>query len=239
VLTSLNRLADLAKDTPGALPLLQSIAETINSIDEISRQAPAAPDTNATQMDEIAKEKHGLFVEKLHMKVMPDISTAVEKAAKTILGNKKVGEEWMQGFHTDIRAEYIRLTKADKEFQAKARSYIEAKDTDGFQKLTRSNITAKMPTAARNINRKYQGFQTQEMQRRQEEGQSRVEGAAGGSQAGAKMRYAGKMIQGGPDPAIVDWARMRTVAGGKTQAEDMMFDHRFFVKGDPKNEYYW
>ncbi|MGC2151840.1 MAG: hypothetical protein WA618_07335 [Terriglobales bacterium] len=238
VLTSLNRLADLAKDTPGAMPLLQSIAEAINGIDEISRQAPVAA-APAAKDQEFAQRERALFVRELSGRIMPQIGGAAQKAAKTVLGGRQLGAEATKTFSLEIQTEYNRLTKADKEFQTNAKTYLDANDQEGFERLTRSQISKVMPTAARNINRKYQGFSPQEMQRRQEEGASRVEGAAGGSQAGAKMRYTGKMVQGGPDPASVDWARMRQVAGGKTQAEDMMFDRRFFVKGDTKNEYYW
>lgn len=242
VLTSLNRLAqnEAIKENPEAIQLLQTIAETVNQLDEISRQAPTAPAQADNQArDEIAREKRGIFVEKLSLRVMPQLQSAAQKAAKTVLGTRALQPEAFKTFSGEIQSEYNRLTKLDNDFQEAAKAYLQANDVDGFERLSRANIAKTMPTAARNINRKYQGFQSQEMKDRQAEGAARTEGAAGGSQAGGKIRYSGKMVQGGPDPAIVDWPRMRQVAGGRTQAEDMMFDHRFFVKGDTKNEYYW
>jgi hypothetical protein len=241
VLTSLNRLVGLVKDNPDALALLRSIGETVNSLDEISRKAPEAqPAAANAERDAISREKRGIFVEKLSMRVMPQIQSAAQKAAKVVLGSRTLGTEASKTFTTEIQQEYNRLTKLNEEFQTNARAYLDANDVEGFERLSRANIQKVMPTAAKNINRKYQGFSTQEMKDRQAEGAARVEGAAGGSQSGAKMKYTGKMSpNGGPDPSVIDWGRMRQVAGGKAQAEEMIFDHRFFVKGDSKNEYYW
>lgn len=238
ILTALNRLAAAAKD-PDQVAMLRSIADQVNQIDEISRQTPAAPGKGAdsSEREQIASEKRGIFVEKLSMRVMPTVNGAAAKAAKTVLGSRTLGSEAMKGFTSEVSAEYARLAKADAEFQQNAKDLLAANDVDGFERLTKSQIRKIMPTAARNVNRKYSGFSGGEQRRA--EGDSRVESAAGGSQAGGKMRYSGKMVQGGPDPSIIDWSRMRQVAGGRKQAEDMMFDHRFFVKGDSKSEYYW
>jgi len=240
VLTSLNRLVGLVKDNPDALALLRSIGETVNSLDEISRKAPETPSVQNTEKDEIARAQFDIKIQKLHLRVNPQVQRAVTKAAQVVLNGRKLEPEAMASFTTDIHEEYKRLALADDEFQANAKEYIKANDTEGFERLVRAQVAKKMPDAAKNINRKYRGYNSQEMKDRQAEGAARVEGAAGGSQSGAKMKYTGKMSpNGGPDPSVIDWGRMRQVAGGKSQAEEMIFDHRFFVKGDSKNEYYW
>lgn len=238
VLASLNRLVQVSKDNPEAMELLKSIGATVNQLDEISRQAPSAPAADQREQ-QLSQKERSLFVRELSGRIMPQIGTAAQKAAKVVLGSRQVGQEAAKTFALEVQTEYNRLTKQDPEFQKTAKSYLDANDQEGFERLVRSNITRVMPTAAKNIHRKYTGFNSEEMARRREEGASRVEGAAGGSQAGAgRMPYKGKLIQGGPDPAVVDWNRMRAVTGSKTAAEDMMFERRFFVKGE-KSEYYW
>jgi len=241
VLTGLNRLVELTKESPEAQAVLRSIAEQINQLDDISRNAPAATNApaNDPERQKLESEKRGIFVQKLSMRVMPQINSAAQKAASTILAGRKLGDEAMKSFVQEIQGEYNRITKGNADFQSNAKKLLDAGDIEGFEKLTRAQIVRAMPTAAKNINRKYQGFAGDTAQRKAE-GEAKVEGAAGGSQSGAKLKYNGKMSpNGGPDPSVIDWQAMRAKFGGRKQAEDALFDHTFMVKGDPKNVYFW
>jgi hypothetical protein len=239
VLSSLNRLVQIAKDDESKA-LLGSIAAQVNELDEIARKAPEAP-TNQTseQEQKLAQREKSIFVRELSGRVMPQIGTAAGRAAKTVLGNRNLAPEAMKTFTTEIQNEYARLSKLDKDFQANAKALLDSGDVDGFEKLTRAQIVRTMPTAARNINRKYSGFSTQEQKERRAESDSKIETAAGGSPTGQKMRYTGKMSpNGGPAEGTIDWATMRAKFG-RAKAEEMVFDHTFMAKGDSKNLWYW
>lgn len=242
MLTALNRIADMAKDNPDIQRELGVIAQTVNQIDEISRQAPMQNQPADADRQSIEKEKRGLFVEKLSMRVMPMLNKASEKAAETVLRGRKLGPEASKQFSQEIQGEYNRITKLDKEFQKKARTLLDAGDVQGFERLSQAQIQRKMPDAARNIYRKYTGFNGNPEQRRAE-GANRTEGPSGGSGTGAKLRYNGKIVNGGPDPSVIDWGAMRAMAPAgqnpRQFAEDMLFRREFRVKGDAKNLYFF
>lgn len=241
ILTALNRMAEKAGNDKEMTAAVNTIAEAVNAIDEIARKAPVAPDNNpklSQKEQELQTKERQLQAKSLSMRIMPQITSAAEKAAKTVLNGRSLGGEEFKDFAKEIQDEYTRVTRADATFQANAKKLLEANDQDGFERLTRSNIQKNMPTAAKNINRKYGKFGSQREERRAES-EARIEGPAGGSGNGNVMRYNGKLVNGGPDPAVIDWARMRTVTGSKKGAEDMMFERKFFVKGDAKNTYYY
>lgn len=241
VLNNLNRLVEIANGlkNPELSTLLRSISERLNEINDISQQTPeAAPAASAKDAD-LAKREKGLFTKELSMQVMPQIHGAAEKAAKVVLGNRQLKPEALKSFSDKIAKEYSRLAKLDADFQANAKALLDQKDIEGFERLTRSSIQRIMPRAARNINREYQDFTGGEQRRA--EAESRVESAAGGSSAsGQLLRFTGKMSpNGGPDPSVIDWQAMRAKSGGRSQAEEMLFNHQFMVKGDAKNVYFW
>jgi hypothetical protein len=242
ILTNLNQLLNALPKDSAERGLLVEIGQQINELDEISRKAPEVAAVKTDERESrIAQREKGITIKEAEIKILPQISSAAQKAAKVVLNGRALGPEALRTFTEEIQREFLRLSssKENIEFSRNFLDYLNADDKEGYERLSRANIAKLMPTAAKNINRKYQGFTSQEMKDRAAEGASRVETAAGGTQAGAKMRYTGKMIQGGPDPAVVDWPHMRVVAGSNKGAEDMFFDHRFFVKGDSKNEYFW
>lgn len=240
ILRALNDLVSITKDNPEAQKRLQMIGAVVNELDEISRSAPQ-PQTDplAAERQKIATEKRGLFVQQLSQRSMPQIQNAAKKAAEVVLRGRNLAPEAMQSFVSEIQSEYVRLSKGDEQFQKNAKAHLDANDADGFERAVRAQIARSMPTAAKNINRKYTGFNSQAMQELKSEGSTRVEGAAGGSSQGAKLRYSGKMVNGGPDPAVIDWGAMRRMRGGNKGAEDMMYSREFMIKGDARNVYFF
>jgi hypothetical protein len=131
------------------------------------------------------------------------------------------------------------LNLADSIFQQNAGKLLAAQDIKGFEQLVKAQIQRMMPTAAKNINKKYATFSGGRSAERRAEAQSRVEGAAGGTVDAGVVRYAGPFKNGGPDPTLIDWAAMRAKTGSRKGAEDMMFNRQFMKKGDSKNIYTW
>ena len=187
---------------------------------------------------ELTQRERGIFVKGLSQTVLPVLKSSADKAAKVVLRGRALKPEAMASFSSDIYAEYNRLAKQDTTFQANAKKYLDAGDEDGFARASRASIAKLMPTAAKNIYRKFSGFSSQESAERKAEGQARTETAAGGTVTDSLARYTGQMIQGGPDPKMIDWQRMIAETGSRKAAEDMLFEHKFYVKNQ-KSQFYF
>jgi hypothetical protein len=237
-LAAFNQLYDIVGENSGARKLLDQIAETINAVDKAAKSSPEAKsksvDSDRKQLD---VERHTLYLQKVNVSAEPLINSAAKQALKVALKGRKVSSEVEADLLADIKKGFNELQKADGTFQENARDLLRSQDTDRFLRVLKSAIARNLPRAALREVRKYRGI-SGDNQQRKAEGQARQESAGGAATQGQRVRYSGAMKQGGPDPAIIDYAGMRAQFGRKG-TEEMLGRREFFKKGGGSTVFFW
>lgn len=239
-LAAFNSLYDAVGDNPAAKKLLSQIADTINSVDKAAKSSGEEQGRNAGASEESRKlevEKRTVYLQKVNINASPLVDSAAKQALKVALKGRKLSPEVEKDILTDIKTGFNNLQKQDATFQQNASDLLKNQDTDRFLRVLKSAISRNMPRAALREARKYKGLAGDTSQRRAE-GQSRTESAAGSSALPQRVKYTGPMKQGGPDPAQIDYAQMRSQFGRKG-TDEMLGRREFLKKGDAKTIFTW
>ena len=238
-IAAFNQLVDLYGGDPQAKPLLAFIAQQFNDIAGLADKVPdSLKQTTQVQDRPVTQgERWQLHLEKVHTRTEPLIKNAVKQAMTQALKGRKVSAEIEADIAKEIESTFNDMSKKDSDFNLNGKELLQAQDTQGFLKLMKAHLTRKMPEAARKVTRKYQGFSgagQSDAERIRLEGQSRKESAAGGTKGTSLVRYTGPLVQGGPDPKILDRARMQASGG----YQEMLMDRKFFIR-NKKEMYTW
>lgn len=241
-LAAFNQLYDIPeiKDSPAAQKLLKQIADTINTVNAVSKKDPeaTAPRGGGKESQKLETERRGIFLEKVNMQASPVIEAAAKQAMKVALKGLTISKEAEADILADIKRQFNAIQKADPDFQKNAKDLLAKQDIDRFVKVLKSAIARNMPRAALREARKYKGL-SGNTEKRKAESQTRLEAGGGGAGAGNRIRYTGPFKQGGPDPAQIDYQGMRAQFGRKG-TDEMLQRHEFFKKGgDGKTVYFW
>ncbi len=241
----LNRLNSLYKvkeiaDNPEAAALLDGIAREVNGWDEASRAEVGAkqdvPKEIVEREKRVAAEEHKLWITKLDGKVSSVKNDYIARGLKTILKGKTVGKDALATYSKTALDEFNALVKADPEFQRNMKQYLDGRQDEKFLSSLRSAAQRFMPLALKAVYKKH-NLGPQKAQVKQEASVKGEPGASSGSGSAPMVRYSGKFVQGGPDPGVIDYARMKQEFGNNGTSEHIA-NHQIYVKGQ-KALHYW
>lgn len=225
----LNEAYGKAGDNKEVKALLASLGQAINELHEIGAKAPkqldAAEASGAANRRSAATE----YVQGVTKRAHGFITSGAQQAIRHLYRGQKLGPEREKDLTTLALIEWDRLTNGDTQFIEGGKRLISAQDDAGFNKFIQARIAKEMPKIARSISRRYAGRNEEIAKdaatRREAQGAATQEGAA-------RQRYNGPKYPGtmGPDPRMIDRARMRAEFGpDKTQ--QMIGDGQFYLKG--------
>lgn len=214
------------------------IAEVINAVHDISKQAPAKP-TNDPKLTErerkVQEQEQNMKTQALAGKATPVLSKYANSAGAQAFKGIKLTEAGKKEVINRIHAEFAKLAGKETDRKKARQALLASGETEKWLKMVDADAKRIMPMAARMAKRWYDGISgasKKQSQERRAEGETRRE-AGGGGASGGTVRTAV------PKNEVIDWGRMRAecVKQGFKDHEDMWLARRYFKKGDPKTTY--
>ena len=229
--TALNQLSNAVADNPEASKLLGFVAKQLNEIYNLSNQVPDELTKTVAQTQAAEpvtnNERFQMHLQTVNARTQPIVQTAVKQALKTALKGRKISSAMENDLAQEIESQFNKMSQKNVDFNENGKALLTSKETDKFIRLLKAHLVRTLPIAAKNVVRKYASFGGTDAVSQPREP------SAGASVPGT-LKYTGRMIQGAPDPAVLDYQRMR--ASSKDGIMDMLAKRQAFLKG--KKEIY-
>jgi hypothetical protein len=166
---------------------------------------------------EAVKTEHNLFLGRLGDRAAIIAKDATHRALSQLLGDKftKMSAESQEEYEADVKARFNALLLKDNDFQGAMSALIQARDIEGATKHYKSILKQHMTQAARDIIRKYRGF----------DGSLAAE-----PKAEDKAQSKDQLLSKPPRPDEVDHAAMKATYGN-AEAWQMVRSGRVLLKG--------
>lgn len=215
------------KDSDAYKTIMQRINGVIARADETPqrKETVRTDDPKLTQREQQVQQKEAtLRKQMLGGKASPVLASEATSALKIVAGDRRLSAQAKTDLVADIQREFARLMEKDADGKQKRQRLLQAGQDEQWLKMVKSAASRTMPTAARNVWRKYagiSGLSTQQKQQRATEGQQRRESGSGGTTQGLQTQSPG-------DGRQVDWDAMRAKFGGRDKADEIF---AFGLKG--------
>ncbi len=215
-----------------AQALLGAMATEINQWHKIAsatESKPTVPKELTDRERAVALQERKLKIQEVDGEVSKIKAGGISSAIKQMLG--KVSDDLLETYTATGVNKFDALAKADPEFQRAMKETLDANEWDKFYTLLKAERRKLLPDVLKAIRKAHNLGPSKAAVKA--EASSRGEAGSGAGAAPVMLRYTGKLVQGGPDPAIIDYARMK--ASGK---KDMLMDRQFYKVGS-KDIHYW